>query len=150
MKEKFEVEFDEIYKGIRIVGIMTFMGCRCGYISIPPEHPLYGIDYNKIDIKVHGGLTYSSLTTDYPVKTEKDTYWVGFDCAHYGDGKDYDAIIRLNPDKGKQIVEIYSSTWCSTENEILRSKLYVLNECRDVVNQITDYKLKQEKCNEEM
>jgi hypothetical protein len=83
-----------------------------GYIFIPSNHPLYGKDYDDIDIYVHGGLTFSKnfkasnflhwidgreyygdVTLDN--YKEFDNYWIiGFDTAHAGDNliscsKDY-------------------------------------------------------------
>ena len=43
---KFEIEINEIYKGMRITTIMTPMGHRCGYVGIPESHPLFGVSYN--------------------------------------------------------------------------------------------------------
>lgn len=84
------------------------VGVLCGYVGVPPEHPLHGIDYNNIRIpkddyiEVHGGLTFS----DFSQKTkdiskglchskeemvkillgEKELiWWFGFDCGHLGD-----------------------------------------------------------------
>ncbi len=57
------------------------MGSRCGYILIPPEHPWFGKHYDSIDVSVHGGLTYANFG-------DNNTYWIGFDCAHYGDAVD--------------------------------------------------------------
>ncbi len=33
--------------GFRAVVIMTKMGHRCGYVGIPPTHPLYGVGYSE-------------------------------------------------------------------------------------------------------
>lgn len=39
-------------------------------------------------IEVHGGLTYSGGSKDYPVDTEEGTaWWFGYDCAHYDDDR---------------------------------------------------------------
>ena len=47
----YKVEFDEEYKGYRIVGIFTTNGYRCGYVGLPKGHPLYGKDYeDTLDI----------------------------------------------------------------------------------------------------
>lgn len=34
------------------------MGHLCGYVGVPPHHPWYGKDYDSIEARVHGGLTY--------------------------------------------------------------------------------------------
>lgn len=57
---------------------------RCGYVGVPKDHPLFGEDYNKPNVEVHGGLTYaagesviSDLLPGY--------WWFGFDCNHADD-----------------------------------------------------------------
>lgn len=62
-------------------------GYYCGYVSIPPTHPLFGICYNNMTFypDVHGGITYSGD------RREKGTWWHGFDCHHL-----YDTIERCD------------------------------------------------------
>jgi hypothetical protein len=49
----------------------------CGYVGLPKGHKYYGKHYSKIDVDVHGGLTYAE---------KDDGFWViGFDCAHADD-----------------------------------------------------------------
>lgn len=69
------------------------------YVAIPQEHPLYGMCYGAINIKIHGGLTFSgsfgSMKREIIRKPEKVEYldgefsndcWVfGFDTLHFGD-----------------------------------------------------------------
>ena len=56
----------------------TSMGTWCGYVALTPRHPWFNQDYDEIPVDIHGGLTYS--------KSEPDGYyWIGFDCAHWGD-----------------------------------------------------------------
>ena len=62
---------------------------RCGYVGVPAESFLAGLDYgdDKLDVSVHGGLTYSENTgsTDsYPISSTD--WFFGFDCAHCDDG----------------------------------------------------------------
>jgi hypothetical protein len=72
--------------GYRAV-IVKHSGYHCGYVSIPPVHPLFGIDYTdmEFDPDVHGGITYSGD------RREKGTWWYGFDCNHL-----YDTILQCN------------------------------------------------------
>lgn len=57
------------------------IGYRCGYVLIPANHPWYSQNYETIDCSVHGGLTYGQSDTE-------SGFWLGFDCAHYGDAQD--------------------------------------------------------------
>ena len=45
MVKKNEVEFDETIEGLRCVGILTFMGHRCGYVGVDKTHPFYNLNY---------------------------------------------------------------------------------------------------------
>ena len=66
---------------------MPEMGGLCGYVGLPPGHPAYGLDYDKIDekyhIAVHGGLTLAG-EGDGDLRPS-GYWWVCFDCAHAGD-----------------------------------------------------------------
>src|SRR5580765_2676048 len=64
-------------------------GAWCGYVGVPPSHPWYGMDYNDVDVEVHGGLTYGALCQEdgeichVPAEgREPNVMWYGFDCAH--------------------------------------------------------------------
>ena len=118
---KYQIEEDWITEaGLRAIVVLRYWDgpkylnqrykyrkYRCGYVGVPPMHPLYGIHYYQkvlyvpegaqtFIIKetpesvapqdvcdVHGGLTYSDCGS-YPVPS--DEWWFGFDCAHVGDG----------------------------------------------------------------
>ena len=88
------VESDFEHEGLRCVVVKQPMGHRCGYVGVPKGHDLYGKDAfdtkdeSLWDISVHGGLTYSEggEINKYPVESI-DTWWFGFDTAHYWDTK---------------------------------------------------------------
>ncbi len=53
-----------------------FGGHLCGYIYLPPDHPLYNINcYDKFDC--HQGITFQ--------EENEEGFMIGFDCAHTGD-----------------------------------------------------------------
>lgn len=74
-------------------GYMDF-GWGNGYVCIPPNHPLHGVDYNNFpNLEVNGGLTFSEhasgLTTWKEIPEDcKDCWVVGFDTAHSWDTLD--------------------------------------------------------------
>jgi hypothetical protein len=74
------------------------MGALCGYVGVTKEHPFYGKDYGDellCGIQAHGGLTYSDRCRHTEDNTgichipgpgePDDIWWLGFDCAHWGD-----------------------------------------------------------------
>lgn len=81
-------------------------GNRCGYVRVPPGHPLYGRDYGDPDVDVHGGLTFA----DIEPCTEHDDgqgWWFGFDCGHAGDARyDPDADINTVGSTTRKMMEI--------------------------------------------
>lgn len=72
------------------------IGYLCGYVGLPPDHPLSGTKYGAVNISsVH--LTFSDFCMvgeeengpgvchlPYPGRPEK-VYWFGFDCSHFND-----------------------------------------------------------------
>lgn len=65
-------------------------GSWCGYVAVPPGHPLHGAHYDDPPVDVHGGLTYAAACDGeichVPGPGEPDdVWWFGFDCAHAGD-----------------------------------------------------------------
>lgn len=70
------------YKGFicYVVFRRLSFGYRCGYVEIPNS-----ITFNEIDISCHGGITFNSKQAPPPIISEKGHYYIGFDCAHWGD-----------------------------------------------------------------
>jgi hypothetical protein len=70
-------------------------GALCGYVGVPNGHPAYGVDYNHVDVDVHGGLTFAArcqpsaeergICHKVELGESDDVWWLGFDCAHSGD-----------------------------------------------------------------
>lgn len=96
------------------------MGFRCGYVTVPPEHPavtLHNEDCYALEnaIDVHGGVTY--------VHTEKDgSLTIGFDCAHYNDAPDP----RLKP----------ANPLAMHMTGIIRTTEYCVKQCIDMADQL--------------
>lgn len=67
------------------------MGSLCGYVGLPPGHPLHGKSWEDFQTEHgHGGLTYSGACRGdichVPAPGEPDdVWWLGFDCAHAWD-----------------------------------------------------------------
>lgn len=53
-----------------------------GYVGVLKNHPWYEKHYDDIEVKVHGGLTYS----EFGFGSKNKHYWIlGFDTRHYSD-----------------------------------------------------------------
>lgn len=84
------VEVVEANEGLSVVALVIHraatvsymdIGWGNGYVAVDETHPLFGVHYDEIDLRAHGGLTYSEPHTINGVK-----FWVfGFDTAHYMD-----------------------------------------------------------------
>lgn len=91
MDEPDKVEF-KTRAGLPGLCVRASSGAWCGYVGLPPGHPLHGKTYHDVesDIDVHGGLTYSGpcqgAICHVPEPGEPDDVtWFGFDCCHHGD-----------------------------------------------------------------
>jgi hypothetical protein len=81
----FKVEREWEFAGLRCAVVLARESShRCGYVRVPPTHPLHGKDCGEPHVDVHGGLTFGELEpcTEHP---DGQGWWFGFDCAHLGD-----------------------------------------------------------------
>lgn len=75
------------HAGLPCIVRRGFSGAWCGYVGVPPGHPVHGKDSDAVAVDVHGGLTYSAKCqgdichTPAPGESP-DAWWLGFDCAH--------------------------------------------------------------------
>lgn len=76
------------------------LGALCGYVGVPNTHPVYKQHYDKVDVDVHGGLTFAGLCSHGEDESygichvpepgqPDDVWWLGFDCAHLYDLSPY-------------------------------------------------------------
>lgn len=79
--------------GLPALMVRVDHGAWCGYVAVPPGHPLHGKSYGDEEVdalSVHGGVTYgeacSGKVCHVPEPGEPDdVWWLGFDCVHGGD-----------------------------------------------------------------
>lgn len=121
----------------------TPLGHLCGYVQVPVGHPAYGhadeYDTPLNQIGCHGGITYAEFNNnDYPIaETEKGHYWIGFDCGHFGDGRDSEAVETYfkHAAKGRpypqDIIDSFKRGHVWTVNE-------VIDECESIATQLKD------------
>lgn len=140
MLDSFIVEADFTTNGFRCLVVGLGVGHRCGYIELPPTHALANADVDKItgSVDVHGGWTMVSDDWSFAVPpTIPGSTWIGFDCAHGGDGKDIELITRLNEDADiiKEYTELIESNVFGGE---VRKVEYVALELEHATKQLAN------------
>lgn len=121
------------YKGYPCVVLFTPMGHRCGYVGLPETHPCYGKHYSEVDIKCHGGLTYSREHL-YNFKDE-GVWWLGFDCAHFMDNPDIDTLCKRFPEH-PELVEARKRL--VIPGNVVRKIDYVMGQCGLIADQLKE------------
>jgi hypothetical protein len=100
------------YNGYKFEVVLTEAGHRCGYVYVP----LPGAEY--LDLEVHGGITYS------------DFECIGFDCAHYGDSPDIEAVRTAWGDSVADSCKVFTSDGVVWTSEMVE------NECKSLIDQL--------------
>jgi len=108
--------------GLLAAVIFQPMGHRCGYVQVSEAIELDYDDDLFDDIEVHGGLTFGDNLNRF------EGYWLGFDCAHVGDGYDKETFRKYY---GKEFPYFYESTGCK-----VRDLNYVVDECESLAEQL--------------
>ena len=142
--ERYVVEKIFDHKDLKCVVTFGSNGWRCGYVGIPRSHKFYGKKYTEIESQIdygdcHGGLTFSSRSMGEKYPIESDLWWFGFDCAHYGDGKDLDLAIRYFPNLAETLMKIMHCECMFPTYEPVRSCDYVAENCISLANQLAEH-----------
>lgn len=99
--EPDKVQWQDEATGLPCLIVRGPIGAWCGYVGVSKGHPYYGLGYDddKIEVGVHGGLTFanacapegnpaSSICHIVEPGEDDHVHWLGFDCAHCGDRTD--------------------------------------------------------------
>lgn len=119
------------------------LGALCGYVGVSQGHPWYGLNYSDIDVRVHGGATFSAFCRDHDddgkgichvVDDGEDSrpWWVGFDCCHHRDfsPRYYADMRRIDGNTARLYKQ---QAW-----EIYRDMQYVKREVEGMAKQAKD------------
>lgn len=121
------------------------MGHYCGYVKFEDDEKSlferardeYNETCNVSFIQCHGGVTFVSHEDGKWILPEGD--WVGFDCAHSRDGKDFLMVEKVF---GKDAAEIARSNYYDDGKDIKITPKMVSAVCKDIISQIVDMKTK--------
>lgn len=136
----YVIEKDFKVDGFRCVVVGQSRGFRCGYIEIPKDNILYEKEYDDVNelVDVHGGWTYSEYGNDeYPVVSSKDSWWIGFDCAHLHDAIDLELVKLFGEENTKYNYDRLDNI---IPDRVVKTTEYVENELIDAVKQIEELK----------
>lgn len=127
--DRFEFE----HAGHTCMLIRNQFGVWCGYVGVPPGHPLYEKSYWHCNLGVHGGLTYSNKCFGHICHTPKpgepdDIWWLGFDCVHGSD------LVPCTQDYAVEMGLVY---WSSPGQEY-RTVEYAKDQTEKLAEQIAD------------
>ena len=117
-------------------------GAWCGYVGVGPDHPLHGVQYDDVDVDVHGGLTYSDACqgeichVPWPNR-EHDIWWLGFDCAHYMDyAPRMAADLREARKRAPELERAFFEGHQTFLRETYRDMAYVIGEVLSLAQQL--------------
>lgn len=119
MRDYF-VETRSTYKGHRYgVLFVNPLGYRCGYVEAHESLNPFKTKLEE-DLDVHGGVTYIEHFNPLDYETTSNL-WIGFDCAHAGDGLTFTK-------KGYETLFIGE----------VRSLDYCIEECKKLIDQLIE------------
>lgn len=117
------------------------LGGLCGYVAVPPGHPLHGKDYDAPDVRVHGGLTFAAGCREdgpichKPAPGEPDNvWWFGFDCVHSGDWAPPSYPPGLLGSRDRALPAPAGSPWPA---DVYRDLAYVRAEVESLAGQLS-------------
>lgn len=126
LTEPARVEF--VHAGLSCLIRRASHGALCGYVAVPPGHPLHGKAAHAVDLDAHGTVNYAAPcggeVCHVPQPGEPDdVWWFGFDCAHVG--RDYVPLFA----------QLYGGSFA---DGIYRNMEYVRGEVEDLAEQLRD------------
>lgn len=137
-----KIEKNWNYQNYHCIVKFTPLGHRCGYVGLPKGCLFVGDEPEDIPVDCHGGITYAKERLhddgeDY-IEDPNVAWWIGFDCAHYGDAPDYGLVGEYFGDdeevlKSTALMMMFNR---KPEGSEIRSLEYCVQECENMVNQL--------------
>lgn len=143
MKEKTLKEW-KTKSGLIAKAVLFSEGYINGYVKAPRY--LKGTRcHNLQNIDVHGGVTFAGRLQN--INEDNEGWWIGFDTAHIGDGKNFDLVKKEifdqeeNPDMSEyyNTNDIFGNSSLDESTEKFRDLDYVVNECEKLAKQLVEY-----------
>lgn len=153
------VEGGGSYKDYEYIIVLNTNGHRCGYVAIPPEHKYSQTpeeqrsfmggrkyshyDYDSLDIDCHGGLTFMSPSHGLKdlLTTPCNDMWIGFDCGHYLDLCDTEAMRKYFGDEMMDEKESFIRALNHGDMGVVKTVKtyrYTEKECHSIIDQLIE------------
>lgn len=120
-----ELLYHDKYNGYKYY-ILSLGSHPTAYIEIPKGYELYGVEYDNIDLDVHGGLTYGceylKISDD---NTLSDSWFIGWDYSHCNDYVEYKCSSNYKEENLKK--------WTTEE---------IIEECKNAIDLLHRMKMK--------
>jgi hypothetical protein len=127
------------YNGYEYLIVLNRHGYRCGYVAISEGHPLYELENTRdISLAMHWGCTFFEKQM---TESECSDKWIGFDCGHYGDINDLNALEKR---QGKLSENQRAGEFDDPESTV-KYFGFVEGECKGIINQLNNEAILQEK-----
>lgn len=132
--EPDKIQWTDEETGLPCLIVRNSFGALCGYVGVDKDHPFFEQHYDKCDVSVHGGLTFTDFCQNHehgvchiPGPGEPDrVWWLGFDCGHA-----WDLIPAWTKEKWFQGL-VHSE-------DVYRGMPYVKAEVRQLAKQVKEY-----------
>lgn len=117
------------YRGHDCLVLFTHLGVRNGYVSVSIDKDF--TDYSYIDC--HGGIGFSGeLSPDFSPKAK---FYIGFDCGHGGDDRDFDTAYKYGLIDA-ELRDIRKQDFPHPIYGVVASLEHVESECKWIVDQL--------------
>lgn len=123
------IEDCSIYKNHEYIIAFYDLGHRCGYINVKNNN------LNIDDIECHGGVTFNDCRLPFMKRAFDNEYWIGFDCAHYGDLRSF-TMVKKYFDVDNQIYPAFMNLLTFSSDSKLWTFDDVENECKKIIDQV--------------
>jgi len=119
-------------------------GAWCGYVGVGPDHPWHGMQYDDVDVEVHGGLTYSQACEEggeichvpWPNR-EHDIWWFGWDAAHWNDyAPAMEANLREATKRSPELARAFIEGEGTFGQKVYRDMAYAISEVLMLAQQL--------------
>lgn len=118
------------YKNFSYFVSFIYPGYRCGYVTVPHNHKLFGKECENI--VCHGGISYSGI--NYYDKQSSD-WIIGFDCAYYGDAYDKESFDLYFSHVSNKIPHPSERLFCASFGTV-KTLDFCKKECQQIIEQL--------------